>query len=519
MAGPACIALVLLLAAPATAAAAPRADLRQSAPVVDGTRTVRAGAAMTVVDAVRNAGRRRARSTRTRLLISRDAVSSLDDVVLGERRTPRLRPRRASRRTLSLRLPALDPGTWFVIACADALRRVRERRERDNCRAALLPLRVPFPPPLPPPSPLPPAPAAPDPRAAEPRAADPAPPAPEPEPPPPSTELASIEDCDPATPEDHAPAAAFTAMFAATTRGWTGGDGTFSVRLPGGDTAWLFGDSFIAGLSGPGREPGPFGGRNLAVIQDEDCLTTLHRGMPEAPSDFELAGDGAWYWPNAAAVHDGEVRTFWTRLQRTGDGPFDFEVAGSVLATYDETLARTALDAGVTTLAGQWWGAAFADSGAHTYVFGIRDAPRAVFLARTPLHDLDGAWEYWDGADWSDDAQDSEPVLAEADEISTQLSVIADGAGWALISQKPLGRTVNAWRSGDLTSWAPRETLTTLPDAANALEYNALVHPQLTTADGQLLISYNVTPEDPGDLWADASLYRPRFVRAPLPPR
>jgi CARDB len=510
-------AVLALLAAPAAAEAArptSRADLRQAAPVVAGARVVEPGGTLSVTDVVRNAGRRRARATTTRFLLSRDVLPSLDDLVLGTRRTPRLRPRRASRRTIALRVPALDPGAWFLIACADAPRRVRELRERDNCRAALLPLRVPFPPP--PPLPPPPPPPAPAPRVAEP--APPPPPPPEPEPAPPSTDLASIEDCDPIPPPDDAPAAAFTAMFAATTRGWTGGDGTFSVRLPGGDTAWLFGDSFVGGLDGAGgREPGPFGGRNLAVVQDDLCLTTLLRGTAEAPTDFELAGDGAWYWPNAAIVHGDEVRTFWTRMVPDGDV---YAVAGSALATYDADLVRTAVDTSVPTLDDQWWGAAIVDAEPYTYVFGVHDAAasdKRVVLARTPFQDLDAAWEYWDGAGWSDDVAELEPVLADPGHVSTQLSVLVDEGVWRLVSQDVLGSAVNVWEGSDPTAFGARETLTTLPEVDGGRSYNALVHPQFTNAGGELLLSYNVTPDDPGDLWADASLYRPRFVRAALP--
>ena len=463
-----------------------------------------------MVDSVRNAGRRRAAATRTRFLLSRDAVASADDLVLGERRTPRLRPRRESRRTLTLRLPALGPGAWTLVACADAPRRVRERRERDNCRAALLPLHVPFRPAPPPPSPPPPAP-----RAAEPPSPPPPPPEPEPSPPPPPSGIASIADCDPAIPEDDAPAGEFSSMFAATTSGWTGGDGTFSVRLPGGDTAWLFGDSFIGGLNeAGGRDPGPFGGRNLVVVQDDLCLVTLFRRTAGAPSDFEPAGDGEWYWPNAAVVHGDEVRTFWTRMVPEGGL---YAAAGSVLATYDDELVRTGLDTTIATLEDQWWGAAIVDDAPYTYVFGIQDAApleKRVLLARTPQQDLDGAWQYWDGTTWSDELADAEPVLVDAGHVSTQISVVPDGAAWRLVSQDVLGNVVNVWRSEDLVDWEAREELTTLPEVEGGRTYNALVHPQFTDPGGDLLISYNVTPNDPNALWTDASLYRPRFVRA-----
>lgn len=44
--------------------------------------------------------------------------------------------------------------------------------------------------------------------------------------------------------------------------------------------------------------------------------------------------------------------------------------------------------------------------------------------------------------------------------------------------------------------------------------YNAMAHPQYDR-DGMLLISYCVNSKRPRDIWEDASIYRPRFLRVP----
>jgi hypothetical protein len=48
---------------------------------------------------------------------------------------------------------------------------------------------------------------------------------------------------------------------------------------------------------------------------------------------------------------------------------------------------------------------------------------------------------------------------------------------------------------------------------ANVFTYNPHAHPELSHG-GQLLISYNVNSFDVNDVFADASIYRPRFVVA-----
>ncbi len=302
-------------------------------------------------------------------------------------------------------------------------------------------------------------------------------------------------------------------MFAATTTGWTGADGTFSLRLPDGDTAWLFGDTFLAGLTGAGGRDQPFPDvRNTVVVQDDECLTTLFRGTLAEPLDFEPAEEEErWHWINQPVVHGDEIRVFLTRMRREGDF---YAVDGTVLATYDLDLERVGVGPDLPSLPAQWWGAAIVDDEPYTYVFGIRDQPRSLLLARTPFQDLDGAWEYRTAAGWSDELEDAQPVLAG---VATQLSVLRDGDGWLLVSQDPYpGRDVHLWSATEPWSWGAPQTLTTLPEVENGSTYNALAHPQFASDDG-LLLSYNVIASTPQLTMQDAALYRPRFVRVPLP--
>jgi hypothetical protein len=85
---------------------------------------------------IRNSGNRRAGASRTRFVFSRDRALG-SDVRLASMPEARLRAGRSRTTTALLRVPAgLKSGAWYVIACADARSSVRERDERDNCRAA-----------------------------------------------------------------------------------------------------------------------------------------------------------------------------------------------------------------------------------------------------------------------------------------------------------------------------------------------------------------------------------------------
>jgi PKD repeat protein len=96
----------------------------------DPPRHARPGDLLTVHDITVNAGRRRAGASETRYSLGRRAG-------LGARPVPALRKGAWSHGRIELQVPrdARD-GTYRLRACADALDRVRERDERNNCRSS-----------------------------------------------------------------------------------------------------------------------------------------------------------------------------------------------------------------------------------------------------------------------------------------------------------------------------------------------------------------------------------------------
>ena len=129
------------LAPPAAAAA--RADLTVTSVSAPGSATP--GGTLALQAVVKNVGRRDATTTTTRFVLSRDQARGRSDTSLGTARTRSLDPRSQRTVRISATLPATQAtGRWYVIACADDTRRVRESREGNNCRAsAALTLAVP----------------------------------------------------------------------------------------------------------------------------------------------------------------------------------------------------------------------------------------------------------------------------------------------------------------------------------------------------------------------------------------
>jgi subtilase family serine protease len=129
------VAVVMVAVSPsASAAARPDLIVPQAKPQA---LQAAAGASVAVTVGVRNAARgKAARSSVVRLLLSRDARRDGDQILAPATRVGRLKPRKTSRRRMTRTVPvATAAGSYHVLACADATKRVRERSERNNCRA------------------------------------------------------------------------------------------------------------------------------------------------------------------------------------------------------------------------------------------------------------------------------------------------------------------------------------------------------------------------------------------------
>ena len=140
------IAVVAGLLAGATAAgaagAAPRGDLTVPRAKLQSLRAA-TGSTFGLKVRIRNASSRRvAGRSVVRLLLSRDnkrggGDRTLQPAAARSVQFGRVRPGKTSRRRkVTLSLPAsIAAGPYYVLACADGANRVKERSERNNCRA------------------------------------------------------------------------------------------------------------------------------------------------------------------------------------------------------------------------------------------------------------------------------------------------------------------------------------------------------------------------------------------------
>lgn len=103
--------------------------------------TARAGTRLTVTDTTTNQGGGPAGASTTTFYLSTNATMDAADVVLGRRSVPALAPGTISTGVLTVTIPPRTrPGTYFLLAHADAPQRVPEANEGNNVRARVLTL-------------------------------------------------------------------------------------------------------------------------------------------------------------------------------------------------------------------------------------------------------------------------------------------------------------------------------------------------------------------------------------------
>ncbi|HEX7000372.1 MAG TPA: DUF4185 domain-containing protein [Trueperaceae bacterium] len=329
-------------------------------------------------------------------------------------------------------------------------------------------------------------------------------------------------------PESGQPAAEMNALFDLRGPGWTGADSTYSVPLPDGRTVWLFSDTFLGVVDDRGGRNrfSPLV-NNTLVVQDGTKLTTLHGGDPTLPASFfpsPTGGKDDWYW-----VYDGTVestaggdklRVFLLHFSRSGAGQFGFQWRGNALATVSLPDLTLESIVPVTGEGGVSWGAALMETSEHSYVYGTEDLgdDKYMHLARVTRDGLTGSWEFWDGSDWSTDPAASARLLHG---VANEYSVTAHDGGYVLVTMDTsttFSPDLVAYTACDPQGpWENRTLLYRTPESGQGdlITYNAHAHPQLTDERGWV-VSYNVNSRTFGDLFLDATIYRPRFIRVPF---
>jgi hypothetical protein len=331
--------------------------------------------------------------------------------------------------------------------------------------------------------------------------------------------------------QPHAAPESLLNAYSNTGKGWTGADSTYSVPLSGGRTAWIFSDTFLGPVNPDGSRPAttPFI-NNSFVIQQGKTLKTVTGGTPANPTALVPPPSNGWYWLGAAQTSDAgrELDVVALRFERTGTGQWDWRWASNYLARFDsKTFKLKSLEPLPSGANVQWSSWLLRDRG-YTYVYGVEDLSGSKYehVARVRGDDLTAQpWEYWTGSGWSSDETASARVL---EGVANEHSVTRWRDGYLLVthdtSELFSKRVVGYFSCSPTGPFVKPVELYQTPETgatgsygnANIITYNSHEHPDLRRGN-TLLVSYNVNSLDANtDLYADVSIYRPRFLAVNL---
>lgn len=336
-----------------------------------------------------------------------------------------------------------------------------------------------------------------------------------------------------------------------TPNGWTGGDSTFSVKLPDGRLLFLFSDTFLGPLKSDGTRPtnAPFVNSTF-VLKDGDNLTTLRGGTAATPKGLMTpAAEKHWYWLGDGLIHNeggtNYLQVLFQEYYKFGPGDWDFRHKANFVAWF--SLANLGTTHGheplyvdpVPSTPGVGWGSALLPASrsgdGYTYIYGVDDAPinKQMRVARVRGTDLTGDWEYLrPGTGWMKHEKEAANVFTG---IANEYSVTPWYGGFTVLSQ-----TSTAAFSGEIRAsvscsphgpWQLETLVYHMPEPGpygsyqdgTIFAYNAHIHDTLSPEDGPFTLSYNVNSfdsqvSDTAHHYRDPSIYRPRFVKFSMTP-
>ncbi len=341
-------------------------------------------------------------------------------------------------------------------------------------------------------------------------------------------------------PRRAAPMPAWDAAFPDADHRWMGADSVSSVPLSEARTLWLFGDTWIQGASGGGRESGRVIRNSIAVQETAGhkpgrIRYSWQETSGEPGARFVAASGPGWLWPLSGIRLNGTLYLFFVRVIPVPTG-LGFEIGGSILIVVSNP--RDPPDRWRSTQhavpcfrhsprGDLFFGVACLADKEHVYIYGIREnwdrgrEGRDLLLARTRVEGLRRTdfsdWEFFSGSGWG---KDLDRAAALFDGAATEMSVsylpllkafvavyTHCGLSPRVLARKaprpegPWGSPLDLWSCPE-TAWNERYFC-----------YAGKAHPELATHRNEMVISYACNSSDLDDLVREPRLYWPRFVR------
>lgn len=325
-----------------------------------------------------------------------------------------------------------------------------------------------------------------------------------------------------------------------TPNGWTGGDSTYSVRLPDGDLLWLFSDTFLGPLNDDGTRPVTAPLINSTFVRQEGgTFSTIQGGTTANPEAIMPPPEANhWYWLGDGMISrqggTDYLQVVFQEYLRFGDGDWDWRFDQNVVATFSlSDLSDPIRVEALPSQAGAWGSAllpASQSGDGYTYIYGLADAPtdKKQRIARVHGSDIGATekWQFWTANGWT--AYESDTGIG-LNGIANEYSVTKWNGQYLLVSQDStvgFSNKVYAYTScspaGPFTN---QSLLYQMPETGmfgvpyydeRIFAYNPHIHATLSSGN-RFVMSYNVNTFDSrmtaeGSHYTDPSIYKPRFI-------
>ena len=355
------------------------------------------------------------------------------------------------------------------------------------------------------------------------------------------TLLAALELCAGAEPAGKA-APEWDALFQRES-GWIGADGAYSIPLAGDTTLWLFSDTFVGKVKDGKRLDARMINNSIALQrgtnQPEFFYGTAADGKPASFIKPQHGSQRDYFWlTHGARTADG-LYFFLLRVVTVKPGtPFGFKLVDGWLAHVANPDASpsqwriTQTKVPFTSISAKgalFFGNAVLREGEFVYIFGgdsRKEAkkagkPNGMVIARAPADGLGNfaQWRFLANGVWQKDFKQVTPVFPN---LGSEFSVsrLPGRKEYAAVYSEGIGgRIVVRLAPAQAGPWSDPVLVYRCPEMnwpSKAFCYAAKAHPELTSAPDELLITYAANAWNFWDLFSDARLYWPRFVRVNL---
>ncbi len=310
------------------------------------------------------------------------------------------------------------------------------------------------------------------------------------------------------------------------TNGWIGSDGDYSVSLNNGTTLWLFGDTLVGNIRDGKREHSTFINNSIALLRSGEKPSFFYRTNDAGhPASFFQPTDvtNSFFWPWDGIRTERGLFIFFMQVRHTDDksvwGFNEFATALAFVPNPEDppmdwkiTLRRVPFKP---------FGWAVMREGDFIYVYGANKKKGGSFLARAPKEALDdfAQWRFYTDGQWQDDPALATPVISEAPAEGSVRWFPELHRFVTIYTPDIFGDLVMRTADAPQGPWGDRHVVYHCPDSQRSKAYFCYagkMHPEMSRA-GEIVVTYAVNSSNFSDLFSDAELYWPRFVRVKIP--